>query len=96
MGNLFAKNKLVIFYGVLLAGTLLLLKWLEFRFVIMDHAFEVYTGAIALIDAHQPVYRMHGGERVFNLEESILNVCASALRALGVPRVIVRDLLQAK
>ena len=49
MGNLFSKNKLVIFYGASLAGVLLLLKWLEFRFVIMDHAFEVYTGSIALI-----------------------------------------------
>jgi two-component system, NarL family, response regulator LiaR len=49
MGNIFSKNKLVIFYGVSLAGILLLLKWLEFRFVIMDHAFEVYIGAIALL-----------------------------------------------
>ena len=49
MANAFSKNKLVIFYGASLAGILLLLKWLEFRFVIMDHAFEVYIGAIALI-----------------------------------------------
>src|SRR5579859_7555533 len=49
MGNFFSKNKLVIFYGVSLAGILLLLKWLEFRFVIVDHSFEVYIGAIALI-----------------------------------------------
>lgn len=49
MGNLFFRNKLVIVYGASLAGILLLLKWLEFRFVIMDHAFEVYIGAIALI-----------------------------------------------
>jgi len=49
MANAFSKNKLVIFYGASLAGILLLLKWLEFRFVIMDHAFEVYIGGIALI-----------------------------------------------
>lgn len=49
MGNLLSKNKLVIFYGATLAGVLLLLKWLEYRFVIIDHAFEVYIGAIALI-----------------------------------------------
>jgi NarL family two-component system response regulator LiaR len=49
MGNLFSKNKLVIFYGASLAGILLLLKWLEFRFIIMDHSFEVYIGAIAII-----------------------------------------------
>lgn len=49
MGNIFSKNKLVILYGAALAGILFLLKWLEFRFVIMDHSFEVYIGAIALI-----------------------------------------------
>ncbi|HWK03490.1 MAG TPA: LuxR C-terminal-related transcriptional regulator [Puia sp.] len=49
MGKLFSKNKLIILYGASLAGILLLLKWLEFRFVIMDHSFEVYIGAIALI-----------------------------------------------
>ena len=48
MGKIFSKNKLVILYGVALAGILLLLKWLEFRFVIMDHSFGVYIGAIAL------------------------------------------------
>ncbi len=57
---------------------------------------ELGSGAIALIDAHQPVYSLRGGERAFDLDESILNVCASALRALGVPRVIVRDLLEKK
>lgn len=49
MGKLFSKNKLVILYGLSLAGILFVLKWLEFRFVIMDHSFEVYIGAIALI-----------------------------------------------
>ena len=48
MGKIFSKNKLVIFYGAALAGILILLKWLEFHFVIMDHSFEVYIGAIAL------------------------------------------------
>jgi NarL family two-component system response regulator LiaR len=49
MGNIFSKNKLIILYGLSFAGILLLLKWLEFRFVIIDHAFEVYSGAIAVI-----------------------------------------------
>lgn len=49
MGNTFLKNKLIAFYGVLLAAILLLLKWLEFRFLIVNHAFEMYIGAIALI-----------------------------------------------
>jgi two-component system, NarL family, response regulator LiaR len=49
IGRMFSKNKLVILYGASLAAILLLLKWLEFRFVIMDHAFDVYIGAIALL-----------------------------------------------
>jgi len=57
---------------------------------------ELGSGAIALIDAHQPVYSLQNGERTFNLEASIQNVCASSLRALGVPRVILRDLLEKK
>ena len=34
------------------------------------------------------------GERVFHLRRSIGNVVATSLRALGVPRVIVRDLIE--
>ncbi len=49
MGHLFSKNKLVILYGASFAAILLLLKWLEFRFLIIDHAFEIYAGAIAII-----------------------------------------------
>ena len=49
MGKAFSKNKLIVFYGVLLAAILLLLKWLEFRFLFVNHAFEIYIGAIALI-----------------------------------------------
>ena len=48
-GNTITKNKLVILYGVALAAILFLMKWLELRFVIMDHSFEIYIGAIALI-----------------------------------------------
>jgi hypothetical protein len=43
------KNKLNILYGASLALLLLLLKWLEWRFIIISHAFEIYAGAIALI-----------------------------------------------
>ena len=50
--------------------------------------------AVALIDAHQPAYVEIDGERVFHLQSSIENVVATSLRALGVPRVIVRDLLE--
>ena len=36
-------------YGASLAILLFILKWLELRFVIYDHAFEVYAGAIAVL-----------------------------------------------
>jgi len=36
-------------YGVSLALLLLLLKWLEWHFVIVNHAFEIYASAIAVI-----------------------------------------------
>lgn len=47
--QLFSKNKAIIFYGVSLAVLLFLLKWLELRLIIFDHALEIYIGAIALI-----------------------------------------------
>ncbi len=43
------KNKQNILYGVSLALLLLLLNWLEWHFVIINHAFEIYAGTIALI-----------------------------------------------
>ncbi|WP_276373500.1 LuxR C-terminal-related transcriptional regulator [Chryseolinea sp. H1M3-3] len=43
------KNKRLILYGVSMALLLFLLKWLQLRFIIIDHAFEVYAGGIALI-----------------------------------------------
>lgn len=54
---------------------------------------ELGSSSIALIDAHQPVYRSTAQGKVFDLAPSIFNVVASSLRALGVPRVIVRDLM---
>lgn len=47
--HFFTKRKYTILYGISLALLLLLLKWLEFRLIIIGHAFEVYIGAIALI-----------------------------------------------
>ena len=43
------RHKLVILYGTSLAILLLLLKWLEVKFIIYDHSFEIYIGAIALL-----------------------------------------------
>ncbi|MDE3249066.1 MAG: DNA-binding response regulator [Bacteroidota bacterium] len=49
MKQWFRNNKLVLLYGLALALLLFLLRWLEFRFLILDHAFEAYVGAIALV-----------------------------------------------
>lgn len=43
------KYKVIIVYGLSLAFLLFLLKWLEFKFLIISHSFEIYAGAIALI-----------------------------------------------
>ena len=43
------RHKQTILYGISLAVLLFLLKWLELRFVILNHAFEIYIGAVALI-----------------------------------------------
>jgi NarL family two-component system response regulator LiaR len=43
------KRSAIAGYGLALAVLLVLMKWLELRFVIYDHAFEIYAGAIALL-----------------------------------------------
>src|SRR3989440_11277385 len=47
--NLLLRNKATIVYSISLAFLLLLLKWLELRFIIFDHSFEIYIGFIAVI-----------------------------------------------
>ena len=47
--KLLVRNRHVISYGLSLAALLFLLKWLELRLVIINHTFELYIGAIALI-----------------------------------------------
>lgn len=42
-------HRSTLLYGISLAALMFLLKWLELRFVIFDHAFEVYIGLIALL-----------------------------------------------
>lgn len=43
------RNKQNIVYGLSLGLLLLLLKWLEWHFIIINHAFEIYAVGIALI-----------------------------------------------
>ena len=47
--NFLKKHKATIFYSISLAFLLFLLKWLELRFIIFDHSFEIYIGFIAVI-----------------------------------------------
>lgn len=47
--NFLSKHKQTILYGISLAGLLFLLKWLELRFIIIDHSFEIYVGLIACL-----------------------------------------------
>jgi NarL family two-component system response regulator LiaR len=45
----FARHKHIILYGAALALLLLLLNWLEWKFIVMERAIEIYSGAIALV-----------------------------------------------
>jgi len=47
--NFLLKNKAIILYGISLALLLFLLRWLELRFIIFQHSFEIYIGFIAII-----------------------------------------------
>ena len=47
--NLLQRNKATIVYSISLAFLLFLLKWLELRFIIFHHSFEIYIGFIAVI-----------------------------------------------
>ncbi len=44
----FTKNKPILLYGVALAILLFFLKWIELKFVLINHALEIYIGLIAL------------------------------------------------
>ena len=47
--NFLLRNKAIIIYSISLALLLFILKWLELRFIIFDHSFEIYIGFIAVI-----------------------------------------------
>ena len=44
-----AFSKHTLLYGTSLAALLLLMRWLQVRYLIIDHAMDIYIGAIALI-----------------------------------------------
>ena len=43
------KHKATVIYSISLAFLLFLLRWLELRFIIFHHSFEIYIGFIAII-----------------------------------------------
>ncbi|MDA3613805.1 response regulator transcription factor [Polluticaenibacter yanchengensis] len=47
--SIFINNKTNIIYGISLALLLFLLKWLEVRFIILSHAYEIYIGLIGIL-----------------------------------------------
>lgn len=47
--NFINKNRDTILYGISLAFLLFFLKWIELRFIIINHTFEIYIGLIALL-----------------------------------------------
>ncbi len=47
--NIWARNKNIILYSIAMAALLLLLQWIQLKFVIIDYAFEVYAGLVAVI-----------------------------------------------
>lgn len=49
MREFFQKYKSTILYGFSLAVLLFLMKWLEFRLIVIDHALEIYIGFIAVV-----------------------------------------------
>ncbi len=44
-----ANYKQTLLYGVMLAVLLVILRWLELRFLIMQHSFEIYATSIAVL-----------------------------------------------
>lgn len=46
---IFQKHKSTLLYGCALAVSLLLLKWLEAKYIVYNQSFEIYAGIIALL-----------------------------------------------
>jgi NarL family two-component system response regulator LiaR len=47
--SFWTRNKSIILYGIAMAVLLLLLQWIQLKFIIIDYAFEIYAGLIAVI-----------------------------------------------
>lgn len=49
LARFFLRHRHILLYGTALALLLFLLKWLEWKFLVMDRAAELYGGAIAIV-----------------------------------------------
>ncbi len=49
LSKFISGKKGILIYGVTMAAILFLLKWLEMRLIIIDHAFEIYAVSIAVL-----------------------------------------------
>jgi len=48
LNNIFSRFRHIILYGFLLAVLVFALKWLQWKFLIVDNSLEIYTGLIAI------------------------------------------------
>lgn len=46
--NLFSRTRHILLYGLLMAVLVFLLKWLQWKFLIVDNSLEIYIGLIAV------------------------------------------------
>ncbi|MGG7663890.1 response regulator transcription factor [Dyadobacter sp. BHUBP1] len=53
------KHRQELLYGVSLALLLFVLRWLELRFLVMNHIIEIYVGAIALLFTGLGIWLAH-------------------------------------
>jgi DNA-binding CsgD family transcriptional regulator len=59
ISDFYYKHRQELRYGVSLALLLFVLKWLELRFLIIDHIIEIYVGAIALMFTGLGIWLAH-------------------------------------
>lgn len=92
--NYFIKHRSVIVYGIALAAMLFVMKWLEWRFIILSHAFEIYAGIIALIFTGLGIWLALklARPKTITIEKQVLVNCSvftldeKALNNLGISR----------
>lgn len=48
LNKIFVKSRHFILYGFILAALVFLLKWLQWKFLLVDNALEIYIGLIAV------------------------------------------------